>query len=475
MSNLMASMATAGNALDVYQRALTVVQNNITNSTTPGYATQSLNLSARPLDAAGGLAGGVAAQGLASARDEYAEEEVRRQLQSLGKYETQTSGVSSIESLFDVTGNSGIPADLNNLYSSFSAWAASPNSASARQMVIANAGNLASDVHSLAGSLAQVSDDVESQIGSTVTQIDQLAADIQQYNVERLRQGSSDPGSDANLHSSLEQLSELVDVSVVNQPDGTVTVLMDGGSPLVAGASQYSISSGLAVPSGAANPQSPPSSQIFDSQGNDVTSQIQGGKLGGLLDVHNRVLASLVGDGQQAGSLNQFAKAFADTVNGILESGTVSTDSGAAKGAALFTYDDSDPTLAAGTFALNSAITGSDLAPVDASGNANGNANELASLASSTSAGGIDGLTFGDFFSQIASFVGRESSTASTNETSQESVVSQTKSLRDQASGVSLDQQAVLLLQFQKSYAATARLLSTLNNLLDTTINLIAE
>jgi len=52
MSNLMASMATAGNALDVYQQALTVVQNNITNSSTPGYATQSLNMVAQPLDVA---------------------------------------------------------------------------------------------------------------------------------------------------------------------------------------------------------------------------------------------------------------------------------------------------------------------------------------------------------------------------------------------------------------------------------------
>ena len=475
MSNLMTTLATAGHALDVYQQALDVVQNNITNSTTPGYATQSLNLASRPFDVASGLAGGVAAQGLDSARDEYAEEEVRRQLQSLGKYETQTSGVASIENLFDVTGNSGIPADLNNLYSSFSAWAASPDSTSARQMVIANAGILASDVQSLAGSLAKVSGNVESQIGSTVTHINQLASNIQEYNVERLRQGSSDPGSDAGLHSSLEQLSELVDVSVVNQPDGTVMVLMNGGSPLVAGTSQYSISSGQAVPSGAANPQSPPSSQILDSQGNDITSQIQGGKLGGLLDVHNRVLASLAGDGQQAGSLNQFAKAFADTVNSILQSGTVSPDSGAAQGAPLFVYDHSDATAAAGSFALNPALTPGQLAPVDAQGNANGNANQLASLANSTSAGGVNGVTFGDFFSGIASFVGMESSTASTNQTSQESVVSQTKSLRDQASGVSLDQQAVLLLQFQKGYEATARLLSTLNSITETTINLITE
>jgi len=475
MSNLMTSLATAGNALDVYQQALNVVQNNITNSTTAGYAKQSLNLVAQPLDVASGLAGGVAAQGLDSARDEYAEEEVRRQLQSLGKYETQASGVSSIENLFDVTGNSGISADLNNLYSSFSAWATSPDSASARQMVIANAGNLASDVRSLAGSLAEVSQNVQGQIGSTVSQINQLAANIQQYNVERLQQGSSDPGTDANMHSALEQLSELVDVSVVNQPDGTVTVLMDGGSPLVVGTSQYSISSGQAVPSGAANQQSPPSSQILDSQGNDITTQIQGGKLGGLLEVHNNVLASLVGDGQQAGSLNQFAKAFADTVNGLLQSGTVSPNSGAAQGAALFVYDNSDPTAAAGSFALNPAITPDQLAPVDAQGNANGNANQLASLANSTSAGSVNGLTFGDFFSGIASFVGRESSTASTNQQSQQGVVTQTRALRDQASGVSLDDQAVLMMQFQKGYEATARLLTTLNSIAETTINMITE
>ena len=475
MSNLMASMATAGNALDVYQQALNVVQNNITNSSTPGYATQTLNMVAQPLDVASGLAGGVAAQGLESSRDEYAEEEVYRQLQSLGTYESQSSGLSSIDNLFDVTGTSGIPADLNNLFSSFSAWATSPDSASAQQMVIANAGNLASDIHSLSASLAQVSGDVESQIGSTVTQINQLASNIQQDNVEQLQQGSSDPGIDANLTSSLEQLSELVDVSVVHQADGTVTVLMDGGSPLVVGTSQYSISSGQAVPSGAANAQAPPSAQILDSQGNDITSQIQGGKLGGLLDVHNNVLASLVGDGQQAGSLNQFAKAFADTVNGILQSGTVSTDSGAAQGAPLFVYDNSDPTAAAGSFALNPAITPSQLAPVDAQGNANGNANQLASLANSTSAGGVNGLTFGDFFSGITSSVGQQSSTASTNQQAQQQVVTQTQALRDQASGVSLDDQAVLLLQFQKGYDATAQLLTTLNNIATTTVNMITE
>ena len=124
---------------------------------------------------------------------------------------------------------------------------------------------------------------------------------------------------------------------------------------------------------------------------------------------------------------------------------------------------------------MNPAITSDQLAPVDAQGNANGNANQLASLASSTSAGGVNGLTFGDFFSGIASYVGQESSTASTNQQAQQQVVTQTEALRDQASGVSLDDQAVALLSFQKGYEATARLLTTLNSIAETAINMITE
>ena len=473
MSNLFASLTSASNALRVYRDGLDVVQNNIANSTTPGYAKQTLDVKAQPFDVASGLAGGVAARGLDNSRDEYADEEVRRQIQSQGRYDAQVAGTSEIDSQIDVSGNTGISADLNALLQSFSAWSVTPSSTSARQTVIANAGNLANDIHQFAGSLAKTAAGTENQIRSTVDQVNQLTATIQGYNIQRLREVTPDPGTDASIHAALEQLSQLVDVSVLNQPDGTVSVLLNGGSPLVVGSSQYPISAGLAIPPGAANPAAPPSSQILDWQGHDATSQIEGGKLGGLLDFHNRVLASLRGDGQQAGSLNQFAKAFADTVNGILQSGTVSSDPGAAQGLPMFVYDASYATKAAGTFALNPNLTTADLAPVDAGGVSNGNAIQLASLASSTTAGGLAGATFGDFFSGIVSSVGRETATAQNNQQTQQQVVAQTRALRDQISGVSLDEQAVMLLQYQRNYQAMGRFLTTLNDIADTTINLL--
>jgi flagellar hook-associated protein 1 FlgK len=449
MSGLLTSLATAGGALRAYQQALDVAQNNIDNANTPGYASQSLNLAALPFDLTSGLAGGVAARGLLSARDEYADEAVRHQMQLLGKYQMQAQATSSLANEFDATGNSGVPAQLNQLFQSFSAWSVSPNSTSARQSVLDAADNLAGGVRALASSLTRTGQDLQKQIGSTVQQINQLTTQIAQYNAQRLQGGSSDPSLDAQAHNALEQLSQLVDLSAVTQADGTMTLVLSGGSPLVVGTSQFALEA-----------QNDTSSHILDSQGQDVTAQITGGNLEGLLDAHNRVLASVMGDGTQPGSLNTFAQSLADTVNGILASGTVSTDVGAAAGLPLFTYD---PTGAAGSLAINPSMTPADLAPVDSSGNANGNALQLAALSGS----------YTDSFSAIASALGNESANAAANEQAQQQVTDQTKSQRDQISAVSLDEQAILVTQFQNSYQAAAKVISTLNDLTQTTLDMV--
>jgi flagellar hook-associated protein 1 len=476
MSNILASLRNSGNSLDVFEQALTVIQNNVNNASTPGYAKQTLNLSAQPLVVSGGLAGGVASQGLHDSRDQYAEEQVQQQTQTLGFYTAQAQGTGSVQGLFDVSGNGGVSAAFNNLLSGFSAWATTPNDVTARQTVLSDAGTLASSVRGLSTSLNGVSKQLDGDITSAVDQINNISAQIQQYNVQRLKETQPDPGLDAQLNSSLDTLSQLTNFTSVTQTDGTVTVMLGGGLPLVIGTQQYSLSAGTSVNNNppAANPQSPPTSHIVDSQGNDVTSQVTSGQLGGLLDVRNRVLASITGDSQQAGTLNQFAKTLADTVNGILESGTVSSDPGAANGTALFTYDNTDATAAAGSLSLNSAITPDQLAPVDASGNANGNANQLAAMASpNTTTGAIGGLNLVQYLAQIASGAGQENQNATTNQTSQQQITAQATTLRDQVSGVSLDEQAVSVLQFQRSYQAAAQVLSVLNSLVDATLNMM--
>ena len=459
-SNLLAILGTAGNALEAFQQALTVTQSNISNSSTPGYASQRVNLEAQPLDVASGLAGGVAAGGLIDSRDQYAEEQVQRQTQTLGQFTAQAQATGAIQSLFDVSGTSGISADLSSLLQSFSAWSVTPSDATARQSVIDSASTVASDIQGLAGSLSGNAQQLDSSIASTTAQINSVAAQVQAYNTQRLTETAPDPGEEAKLYSALDNLSQLTNFSTVTQADGTVTVLLGGGSPLVMGSQQYALSATSSA-SGA---------QILDSQGNDITSQIASGQLGGMLDTRNRVLGSMMGDSQQMGTVNQFAAALADTVNQILESGTVSSASGAAAGTALFTYD--SPTDAASTLVANPAITASQLAPVDSSGNSNGNANQLAGLESAPVTT-LEGMSLTQYFGQITSSIGEENQTATDNQTSQQQVVAQATSLVNQASGVSLDNEAVNVLQFQRAYQAAAQMVTAVNNCINSILSLI--
>jgi flagellar hook-associated protein 1 FlgK len=473
MSSLLASIASSGDALRVFQRALGVIQNNVDNASTPGYATQQAALTALPLDIAGGLAGGVAMRSVETSRNEFADEEVRRQLQRLGQYSAQSQNLDSVENLFDVTGNSGVPADLTKLFQAFSAWSANPGDPSVRQAVLDSADAIADSVRSLSHSLADQASGLDSQVVSTIQQINTLAGEVQKYNVQRLENQTPDPGADATLHANLESLSQLTNITSLIQADGTVTVLAGGSAPLVIGNHQFSLSSSVSVDStpAPANPKSRGTARVLDWQGNEITGDIASGQLGGILDVRNRVLASISGDARQPGLLNRFAKTLADSVNQTLQAGMVSSASGAAAGSALFSYDTSDATLSAGSLKVTS-IGPQELAPVDSTGTSNGNAIQLASLANTTQAA-LGGLSLTGFLSQIAANAGQESQTAKTNTTAQQQTAAQARSVRDQISGVSLDAEAIKLIEFQRGYQAAARVLAVLSDLTDKTIQMI--
>lgn len=476
MANLLTQFGVAGNALGVLQEALSVLQNNVSNASTPGYATQQLNIQARSSDSISGGAGGIVAQGLISSRDTYADSAVQQTLQSLGFYTAQAQGTSSIQSFFDPSGTSGVAGALTSLYGAFSAWSAAPADPATGQAVITQAKAFSESVQVLSKSLNSVGNQFNQQISSTVSQINTLASRIQQYNQIKRANPTPNPGADANLEATLESLSQLTNLTAVSQSDGTITVLVGGGAPLVIGSQQYRILARTAVSTEppVTNPQSPPTSQILGSDGKDITAELTGGQLGGLLDSRNRVLASIIGDSHQAGTLNEFAQGIATKVNTVLQAGTVSNAVGAAPGSALFTYSSADATQAAGSLAASTSITRGQLAPANASGSSNGNALALSALATPGSAQ-IDGQSFLSFFAGIASAAGQENFSANANQTLQQQVATQAQSQRDQISKVSLNDQAALLLQFQRAYQAISELLSVVNSLANSMLSIIPQ
>ncbi|MEO8592002.1 MAG: flagellar hook-associated protein FlgK [Candidatus Solibacter sp.] len=481
MSNLFAVLRTSANALDVFQSALSVTANNVANASTPGYVRQTQGLKALPFSPSLGLSGGVAATQVETARDVYAEHAVQLQVTSLGTAEQQVATLSPIQNSFDITGTAGIPGSLNQLYSAFSAWSTMPNDGSARQGVMAAAGAVSQAFLQQSDVLDRAASGADSQLTGLVDQVNKLAATIQQINGQRARGNGKDPSLDADLYNAVEQLSQLVPVQTLQQADGSTTVLLAGQIPLVVGQFQYQISSNVGVPAipPATNPSGPPSAQILDSNGRDVTASIRGGQIGGLLQARNGVLAQLRGDSQQQGQLNLLAQSVADRVNALFVSGNISAavaGTPALPGVPLFTYDPTKPSSMAQTLSVDPAMTAGQLAAIDPGPPAvsNGIALKLAGLATpQTAADEIANVSYTQFFGNMAASLGSAISTARADQATQQGLVTQAQDLRQQTSGVSLDSEAIKILEFQRSYQAVSKMVTMLDQLTQTVINMI--
>ncbi len=475
MSSILSTLSTMGNGLLAFEKSLEATQNNVSNSSTAGYARQAPNLQAMAFDPSTGTLGGVRSNGLISSRDEYAENAVRNQASAQGNFTQQASNLSAINSLFDITGNSGIPASLTRLMQNFSAWATSPGSSSARQAVIDSANQLSASFKQTASELNKVATGIGQSLKDTTSQINALAQKLAAINQARAGGGNADPSVDAELHSTLEELSSLTSVSVLYQPDGTVNVFAGGQTPLVMNDKAFAISVSDSIPAGS-NASAPPGAAVFDANGTDVTSQISGGKLGGLLQVRNQVLPSLQGDSTQPGQLNQLAQSIADRVNGILTSGLSSSGPPPVPGVPLFTYDAANASQAAATFSVDQNVTANSLAAISTgtSGGSNGNALQLAGLSTSTDpADQIGGLSYLDFFAQMASTIGTSYSSAQANQTRSTQLLTQAQSMRSDISGVSLDHEAAQLIELQRGYQAVSKVVSVINDLAQSLLDMV--
>ncbi|HUA85577.1 MAG TPA: flagellar hook-associated protein FlgK [Bryobacteraceae bacterium] len=472
MGGLFGALNSSVSALDALQNALDVAQNNVSNSSTPGYSNQIPTFEAQPFNVSGGLDGGVNSGPTQSTDDVYADQAVWTQLAQQGNYTAQSTALSSIQSLFDVTGQTGVLGALNNLFQSFSAWSTDPDSSSNQQDVISQAQAFAEQFQSAASSLSQTTTQLNQQISGAVGQINSLASQIATDNAAIAQSQPPDPNVQANLQAAIENLSQVADVTVQYASNGTATVLLGGQSELVVGSQQYSIQANFANATGG-NANAVPNAQILDSNGDDITADISQGSLGGLLYVRNTVLPSLQGNGQQQGSLNVLAQQVADQVNQIL---TSAQTTGGQAGTALFTYDAASPVDVAATLAVNPSITGDELAPVDPGPPevGNGAALALSNLGNSTaSTSATDGQTILEYSASIATQVGQQASDAQTGQTLHTQLLAQAQSVQTQISGVSLDAEAALVLQLQEGYDAAGKMVTVISSLATTLINMV--
>lgn len=448
--SLFVTLRSVAETMRAYERGVTVSQNNVANASTPGYARQVQSLQARPFDLRQGLMGGVESGLTVNTRAGFAERNVWREASLVAEYSTRRDRLASLEAAFPIAEGAGIPAAIDRFFGAFSAAAASPNSPVFRQTILQNARDLVARFQEAATGLSEAARNTGGAITAAAEKINAIAARITEINIARRNnhEARNEPGSDAALHEALEQLAELADFAVLEQPDGTVSVYLGGQSVVAIGTRYYPISADV----------SGPAAVIRDADGQDITGRIQSGKLGALVDFRNNLVPAYRTD------LDSLAVGIASQVNSMLAAGL--DRNGFPPTVNLFTYSG-----APGALSLQvTGITGDQLALAAAGApGGNGNAVAIAQLAESPV---LSGLTYRDFYSRTASAIGRGIAANGQSASAHELLLTQARALRADLSGVSLDEEAAKLIEFQRAYQAAAQMFRIVDEMTQTLLNI---
>lgn len=331
--SLTAAMLIGRSGLTASQAGVQVSANNIANASTPGYSRQVMTLEptrGQSLGAFGTIGRGVSVS------------DVRRQVSAAlqarlwSSQADQTSAAARLDSmstleasLQELTGN-----DFSSeLAGFFGTWSEAANLEQSGTVVVQQGQRLAEFMQRIRRDVLGVRDQIQSQIGGLAGRANELLEQIASVNkdIARTERGKPNANELRDLRDMLvTSLSELVDASVVEQPDGQYDVLI-AGTPVVMGARSL----GLDVRQ--------------DSDGSRLTSTvtlasngqplgITGGTIGGLLASRD------IGIEDTLGSLDDIAAQLVFEVNKLHSTGL--SDPGATRMTGILGIPTADRTVA---------------------------------------------------------------------------------------------------------------------------------
>ncbi len=463
MPRLVDTFQSGAHSLSTFQQGLQVVSNDTTNATTPGYADQIPIFSADSFSIAGGQPGGVSLGAVQNSRDAYAELNVQAAQTAENYSATISASLTPVEGTFSLstssTSGGGVGGALNQFFSAASNLTTNPNNAANRQVLLDAAGKLATSFNNAYNSLDSARVNAIGQGEQAVGAINALVSRIQQINVAKQQHpaGRSDPGLDAQLYFSLEELSKLANFTTSENNDGTTNIYLGGQDALLLGTTQNKLDAGTVGTISLTGQL-----QIKNANGKDVTSLFTTGKVGALVQLSNSTIPGYTGQ------LNALAASVADSINAVQAGGV---DQNGSASSPLFTYNSA---AAAQTLSVTGIQTFQIAAATSTNPGGNDNAVNFSSL-SSASQTALGGTNFTTFYGNIAAAIGTDSANAKSNQLTQQQVVSQAQTLRSNLSAVSLDSEAARLTEYQQAYSATGKLLSVVNQMMQTVLNLIPQ
>ncbi|MEW5802820.1 MAG: flagellar hook-associated protein FlgK [bacterium] len=464
MSDISSILNIGLSGLRASKTGIEVTAQNIANVDTPGYSQKEVVLG--PKEVTGGspyFFNGVEVSEIKRVYDEELARQISIQEGKTGYWQTTKEYMGRIEDIFNESGQTGLSSDLDAFWNAWQKLSTNPNGYGERQEVVAMGAQLSESFSSRAEDLQKVMADVNEEISTTMDEINEALSQIAEINRQMgdAIGGKVDEYKD-ELDRVVQGLSQQVNVNYWQDRNGQVMVSLNGHT-LVEGTHAFSLSSST-------DDQGQAIVQMEFSDGTlfDVTDQINSGKVQGLLELSNKTIPGYLE------KLDKLASTLSEKVNEQHLTGyglDGSTDIN------FFNPPDSVQD-AARNLALNPELESNlDLIAASSSADVPDNENALKMLDLQMNQIIEDGgqiLKASDYYANFNRTIGRDTQGASTNKDRQQAILNNLKDRRSVISDVAMDEQLANLIKFQQTYNASAKIVSTADEMMTTLLNISA-
>lgn len=467
-------MSKISSMLDIGKRSLSnagtglqVVSHNIANKSTEGYSRQRVELETAVPITQGRVQIGMGARTgqVSRTNNPWLEKQIQRETTNLGGEQAKAEALSRVEQVYNEQINKGLNQYMTDFFNAFREMSNNPESLASRTMVREAAVSLTTDFKRVHQQLRDIQQDIDNQVRTSVEEINQIAREISSINEKVMlveNQGAHANDERDRRDLLLKQLGEKVDITWAEGSNGMVTVTAGRTAILVSGGSYNQLKA-------AESDRTDRLEVYFQNSENgslhNVTDQIAGGKIGGGLEVRDRHIEDMLN------AVDTMAYTLAKEVNTAHIEGY---DRYGKQGVLFFEMPEQVQGAADG-LALNMTIF-NDVGRIAAASRPNAPGDNVVSnvISSLQSRAVLDNgtSTFDDFYNTQVGQIGTIAQRANKTFEAQKNIISQMSNIRESISGVSLDEETTKMIEFQRAYEASARLIRTADEMLETVINL---
>ncbi len=444
----------AQSGLNVYQSALDVTAHNIANSSNPDYSRQRADLStAVPTqDGIFTWGNGVKLEDIQRIRDSLTDEQIRSNNSKYSDSNQQNILLGNVQNLFSEPSDQGLSNLTTAFFNSWQQLSVTPNSVSLRNNVIQAAQSLSNKIQNINDGIDQVKTNIVGQVQDKVNTLNSDIKQIQTLNQQifSAQVSGQQPNDLMDTRDKLiDEVSNLANVNVNYDSSGSA-VLSVGGVFVADRVSfvQFTVSnsnSGISIKTadGAAAPN------------------LTGGELYALTDVYNNKIASY------QSTLDNFVNRLMTSVNSAHSTGYTTTTP---PQTGLNFFDN----YTNGVLSINNQILQDPNKIAISKDGTAGNGDIAVSIANLINQKDSTGTTLLDNYTSLVTQVGSDTQNASNTAQSYQQLLTQLQKQKSSYSGVSVDEEMSNVLQYQRSYEASAKMLTIADQMLQTLLNIIS-